>query len=113
MSDHTTVRHLVTVMAGLALIGLLAGAAPAVAEEILHETTAASAPADAAHGDEGAHGEHETPSIIATLPFVTILLCIALLPLIHKTEHWWHKNQLHPRPYRWQKYRCLHHRPRT
>ncbi|UCD30771.1 MAG: sodium:proton antiporter [Planctomycetota bacterium] len=38
------------------------------------------------------HQTHQAPSLIATLPFVAILLCIAILPLIHQAEHWWHRN---------------------
>ena len=57
---------------------LLALAAPALAE-------------GAAGAAEGEH--HSMPSYFAALPFVLILLCIAGLPLIHKTEHWWHQNK--------------------
>ena len=45
-----------------------------------------------ASGD-GDHAPFESPPWLASMPFVIILLCIALLPLIKKTEHWWHKNQ--------------------
>ncbi|RIK67713.1 MAG: sodium:proton antiporter [Planctomycetota bacterium] len=40
--------------------------------------------ADAAH-------DH-VPGILPVAPFVALLLCIAILPLIKKTEHWWHHN---------------------
>ena len=33
------------------------------------------------------------PSPLWVLPFASLLLCIALLPLIPATEHWWHKNR--------------------
>ncbi len=46
--------------------------------------------ADAVHHAE--HAQH-VPSLLWTGPFVAILLCIAILPLLKKTEHWWHKNQ--------------------
>ncbi len=46
--------------------------------------------ADAAHA--GAGKDHPVPSIVATAPFIAILLSIALLPLIPSVEHWWHKN---------------------
>jgi len=55
--------------------------------------------ASGAHQEHEAHGGHDTeghgpvPSIVATAPFITILMCIAILPLIHRTEHWWHKNK--------------------
>ncbi len=32
------------------------------------------------------------PHPLWVVPFVVLLLCIALLPLIHKTEHWWERN---------------------
>ncbi len=48
--------------------------------------------AGAAAGAAGAAGA-ATPHAAWGVPFVILLLCIALLPLIHKTEHWWHKNQ--------------------
>jgi Na+/H+ antiporter NhaD/arsenite permease-like protein len=35
----------------------------------------------------------EVPPLAMALPFVVVLLCIALLPLIAATEHWWHKNK--------------------
>ena len=52
--------------------------------------------ADSERGEEShaEHGHHEVivPSVVWILPFVCLLLCIALLPLIPATEHWWHKN---------------------
>lgn len=36
---------------------------------------------------------HHVPGLLWVGPFVAILLCIAVLPLIHKTEHWWHHNK--------------------
>jgi Na+/H+ antiporter NhaD/arsenite permease-like protein len=48
----------------------------------------------AGHGVSGHDDRHEliVPSFFWIWPFVTLLLCIALLPLIPVTEHWWHKN---------------------
>lgn len=43
----------------------------------------------ASHGDAAAH----VPGLLWVGPFVALLLCIAILPLIHKTEHWWHHNK--------------------
>jgi Na+/H+ antiporter NhaD/arsenite permease-like protein len=57
-----------------------------------------AAPQAVAHGEhtEAHNGgpEHEPtiPAIPWVAPFATLLLCIALLPLFHKTEHWWEKN---------------------
>lgn len=60
---------------------------------------------ETAHGDSANHAEphvgekHEdaphhdvAPNPIAVLPFVVLLLGIALLPLSHKTAHWWEHN---------------------
>ena len=48
----------------------------------------------------GDHGHHEAggahahpPSMWAVLPFVGMLLSIAVLPLMSKTEHWWENNK--------------------
>lgn len=43
----------------------------------------------AAHADTAA----QIPGLAWVAPFVALLLCIAVLPLIHKTEHWWHHNK--------------------
>ncbi len=45
-----------------------------------------------AHAGLLAAGGSSAPPIWAILPFVAILLAIAILPLIRATEHWWHKN---------------------
>ena len=45
-----------------------------------------------AHAEEGGHVAIVAPSLFWIWPFVTLLLCIAILPLIPATEHWWHKN---------------------
>ncbi len=53
---------------------------------------------EAGHGEASA-GDHrnpegyKTPPLWAVIPFVTLLLCIAILPLIKKTEHWWEMNR--------------------
>ncbi len=41
--------------------------------------------ADAAHA--------AVPHLFWVAPFAVLLLCIAILPLIKKTEHWWHQNR--------------------
>jgi Na+/H+ antiporter NhaD/arsenite permease-like protein len=35
----------------------------------------------------------DSPSLFSAIPFVLLLLCIALLPLFHGTHHWWERNQ--------------------
>jgi Na+/H+ antiporter NhaD/arsenite permease-like protein len=53
----------------------------------------AHAAAEAHHdGHGGAHAEHALPSYFAVIPFVLLLAAIAVLPLLHATEHWWESN---------------------
>ncbi|MCZ6815639.1 MAG: sodium:proton antiporter, partial [Planctomycetota bacterium] len=41
-----------------------------------------------------AAGNHDhIPSLVWVSPFAVLLLCVAVLPLLQKTEHWWHKNK--------------------
>ena len=44
-----------------------------------------------AHGHDGGH-EVIMPALYAVVPFVGLLGCIAVLPLIRATEHWWESN---------------------
>jgi len=44
------------------------------------------------HAEASGH-ELPVPSIAWVAPFVALLLCIALLPLIHRTAHWWEHNR--------------------
>lgn len=45
-----------------------------------------------AHQDD--HQVHaEPPAFYSVIPFAALLLCIAFLPLIHKTEEWWEHNK--------------------
>ena len=39
------------------------------------------------------HVHAEPPAFYSIIPFVALLLCIAFLPLIHKTEEWWEHNK--------------------
>ncbi|MEZ6046294.1 MAG: sodium:proton antiporter [Planctomycetaceae bacterium] len=71
--------------------------------QFLHDGESSHPHAEAAAATEhatesGAHAEEEgahhdvAPAFYSILPFVALLLCIALLPLFHKTEHWWEHN---------------------
>ncbi len=42
--------------------------------------------------DHGSHGISAAPPVWTVTPFVILLLCIAVLPLIPATEHWWESN---------------------
>jgi len=65
-------------------------------EEDAHGDDHAADHAVESHADEHAgeeHAEeHHVPAAYSVLPFVALLLCIAILPLFHKTEHWWESN---------------------
>jgi len=50
---------------------------------------AAAAHADDSH-DSAAHAI--APAAYSIIPFACLLLCIALCPLFHATEHWWERN---------------------
>jgi Na+/H+ antiporter NhaD/arsenite permease-like protein len=51
------------------------------------------APASMAAGPEGiAPKEVRLPALVWVSPFVAMLLCIALLPLLPHTHHWWESN---------------------
>lgn len=58
------------------------------------ESHAAPATESAKAESESAHDGHETgvPPIWMIIPFCILLLCIAILPLIPATEHWWESN---------------------
>jgi len=47
----------------------------------------------AEHGGGHGHAEAHAPSMFAVIPFVALLLCIAVLPLISATEQWWESNK--------------------
>jgi len=69
-------------------------AAAAPAEHVEHAGTAHDSSPSADH--EGVHAPpqgYAIPPIWACIPFVAILLSIALLPLIPSTAHWWEQNR--------------------
>jgi len=46
-----------------------------------------------AEATHAADGHHVLPGLFWVTPFAALLLCIAILPLLKKTTHWWHKNR--------------------
>ena len=48
---------------------------------------------DHGHHDAGHDVHAHVPSYLAVIPFVGLLLCIAVLPILPATEHWWESNQ--------------------
>jgi Na+/H+ antiporter NhaD/arsenite permease-like protein len=73
----------------LVAIGQHAQDATHAVEQTVHSATQAS------HGaaDAVSHGHHEVASVFWIWPFTILLLCIALLPLIPSTHHWWEENK--------------------
>ena len=58
-----------------------------------------ASPGEDGHGDSHAHGHghgagHDVPPLwqLGTVPFVLLLLAIAVLPLVRTTMHWWESN---------------------
>lgn len=72
-------------------LGLIGVTTTATVASTAHE----AATHHAGHESEGSHGHHaatELPAFYSVIPFAVLLLCIALLPLFHATEHWWEGN---------------------
>lgn len=68
-----------------------------------HATVLTNAPAghnaadrvDESQLDEAGHAaapHPEPPPVYTVIPFALLLACIAVLPLVHATEHWWESN---------------------
>ena len=60
-----------------------------------HETSPTTEQHSADHGNSGAHVEHKGADLAlwSVIPFVIILLCIAILPISpHHIAHWWEQN---------------------
>lgn len=55
------------------------------------EATTLASTAEVPHDDHHSHAE--PPAFYSVIPFAALLLCIAFLPLIHKTEEWWEHNK--------------------
>jgi len=45
------------------------------------------------HGESRVPAGYEIPPLWAVIPFVLLLLCIALLPMIKQTAYWWEQNR--------------------
>ncbi|MFQ5734832.1 MAG: sodium:proton antiporter [Planctomycetaceae bacterium] len=54
---------------------------------------AAHAASHAAESTAHGHAPAIPPALYSILPFVALLLAIAVLPLLHGTEHWWERNR--------------------
>ena len=49
---------------------------------------------EVSHDDHGGHADHGVPPLwqLGTIPFVLLLLAVAILPLLRSTMHWWESN---------------------
>ena len=56
-----------------------------------HEVDGGSEEAEPSHSHADEHTAH-MPAFYAVIPFLGLLGCIAVLPLIRATEHWWESN---------------------
>ena len=83
MTDHAPFKlsglHWLAIISGGVVFGLL-----------ISGVLAPHAEASGGHG--GDHGHHAVPPLWGCIPFAGVLLCIALLPLIPATAHWWESN---------------------
>ena len=61
------------------------------AQSATHTTSHAAS--QATHHAAESHAHAIPPAAYSILPFAALLLAIALLPLFHKTEHWWESNR--------------------
>jgi Na+/H+ antiporter NhaD/arsenite permease-like protein len=61
-----------------------------VAALVAPATRAYLMPAPAA--EVAAHADHASPHVLAVAPFVLLLSCIAVLPLVPAAAHWWESN---------------------
>ncbi len=70
------------------------GAQPQHASVTPHEGAESDPQKSAAeHGNTDPQEERFQPHYWAVIPFAVLLLCIAVLPLLRFTEHWWHHNR--------------------
>ena len=84
------IEHRPAKLSGLSWLAILGGAA-ALAYLIYATYFVHQAPVVGHGGVSNGHGH--VPPMWACLPFVALLLSIALLPLIPATAHWWESNQ--------------------
>ena len=97
-SGHTThgnmavyaILAVIVLYLASSILGLPQHATELVVGSSHHATDAAHAPA---HGAES-HDAHaaSAPPVWTVIPFVLLLLAIALFPLLKWTEHWWENN---------------------
>ena len=62
------------------------------AASLVEHHAEAAAEEAAAEQEAAGHAEVKAPPLWAAIPFCVLLLCIAVLPLIPATEHFWESN---------------------
>lgn len=75
-----------------AIWGLPKYATELVVSSLHHAEGAVDAGAHDAHGAHDSHGPSAAPPYWTVIPFVMLLLAIAVFPLVRITEHWWESN---------------------
>lgn len=92
LKQHDLSRKIV--IAAIAAVGFIYAAWQLAEAELatLHLAGASAHASSHGHGEADAHPAAIPPAVYSILPFAALLLCIALLPLFRKTEHWWEHN---------------------
>ncbi len=90
-----------TSLVGLISIGVALCAGNAAFGDSSPDTSSHAAPSAVSSSDAGSHeaeveshhdAEHSVPGAFWCWPFALLLLCIAILPLLHRTHEWWECN---------------------
>ncbi len=86
-------RRIVTagiVLVVLVYLGWRVAATQVIPITVAHAVTTPHAAGG--HAESHAHGPAVAPALYSIVPFTVLLMCIAILPLFRKTEHWWECN---------------------
>lgn len=98
ISQQTASRKYALLGIGALVVAFASWKLMEASQSSIHHFTAAIEQSAVSHTAEHStpHESHlhpaETPALYSVIPFVSLLLCIALLPLFRKTEHWWENN---------------------
>ena len=92
LQQHDLSRKVV--IAGIAAVTLMYAAWHLVGSQLesMHIASSMSHSSGQEHGGSESHAAALPPAVYSIAPFAALLLCIALLPLFRKTEHWWEHN---------------------
>ncbi|MBT6153323.1 MAG: sodium:proton antiporter [Planctomycetaceae bacterium] len=90
--QHNVSRKIV--IAAIAAVAVMYAAWHLVGSQLaaVHVSAPSAHAVEHGHGGSEAHPVAASPALYSIVPFAALLLCIALLPLFRKTEHWWECN---------------------